>query len=175
MQKLGVLLMVVCAGCATLQTVPPTVPEWKHAEDEPLPPDPGAADVNSPDGEWVLPMDEQECITKDGKLTADAPKPCPGKGGILMSEAKALRFKLYQLGYQQLRVNYVADRRVWTAQRLLYEARLKDAGEALQKAQLTWFERHAFQLGILGGALIGAAMSIGIVYGVAPALRTTNP
>jgi hypothetical protein len=163
--------LVLLAGCATLQPVPLTVPESKHVEDEPLPTDPATEKVASPDGDWVVPLNEEDCITKDGKLVSDAPKPCPGKGGLLFSEEKAARLKLYQIGYIQLRGNYIADRRVWLVHRELYESRLKDAGEALQRAQPSWFEKHSFQLGVLGGAVIGAGMAVGIIYAVAPAFK----
>jgi hypothetical protein len=162
---------LLASGCATLQPVPVTVAKSHYVEEEPLPADPALEKVPSPDGDWVLPIDEEECIAKDGKVPVDAPKPCPGKGGLLFSEEKATRLKLYQLGYVQLRGNYIADRKVFAAQRELYEARLKDAGEALQRAQPTWLEKNAFQLGILSGAVIGAAMAVGVIYAVAPAFQ----
>jgi len=169
------LLVVLLSGCATLQPVPLTVPQSKWVESEPLPADPATEKISAKDGDWVVPMDEEECIQKDGKIASDAGKPCPGRGGLLVSEEKITRFKLYEMDSKALRLNYSADRRVWAAQRELYEARLKDAGEALQKAQPDWFERHGFQLGVMAGAVIGVAMAIGVVYGVVPAFKTPGP
>lgn len=168
-----ILLLLLIAGCATTApVVEPTVPAWKMVEAEPLPPDPATEKVPFQDGDWAVPMDEEECITKDGKLVADAPRPCPGKGGILLSEEKTARLKLFQLGYQQLRVNYVADRQVWAAQRVLYETRLKDAAEALHRAQPNWFQAHAFELGLFSGIVVGVGTVIGVLYGVAPAFAS---
>lgn len=174
-RAISLLLVFLLSGCATLQPVPLTIPETKWVENEPLPADPATAKIPAKDGDWVVPMDEEECVGKDGKIPADAPRPCPGKGGLLVSEEKISQFKLYEIDSKALRLNYSVDRRVWAAQRALYEARLKDAGEALQKAQPDWFERHGFQLGVLAGALVGVALAVGVVYGVVPAFHTTTP
>ena len=174
-RALSMLLVFLLSGCATLAPVPLTIPETKWVEAEPLPPDPATEKIAAKDGDWIVPMDEEQCIGKDGKIVSDAPKPCPGKGGLLASEERITRLKLYEMDSKALRLNYMADRRVWAAQRALYEARLKDAGEALQKAQPDWFERHSFQLGVLGGAIIGVVMAVGVVYGVVPAFKPAGP
>jgi len=166
---IGVLLL---EGCVTTPAKwEPSIPVSNYVENDSLPADPTTEKIDSPDGEWVAPLNEGDCWDEKGKLVTDAPKPCPPKGGILFSEGKATRFKLFELRYHELRGNYVVDRRVFGAQRALYESRLKDAGELIQKMQPTWFERHSFQLGILGGAVIGAGMAVGIVYAVSPVLK----
>ena len=170
-RALSMLLVVLLSGCATIRPVPLTVPEAKWVETQPLPTDPATEKIAAKDGEWVVPMDEEQCIQKDGKIASDAGKPCPGRGGLLVSEEKITRLKLYEIGYKQLRANYAVDRVVWSAQRDLYEARLKDAGEALQRSHPDWFQLHAGELGTLLGLVVGVAATVGVVYGVAPAFN----
>lgn len=166
------LLLVVCmSGCATLQPVPLTVPEEKWVENNALPEDPKEAKVAAPDGEWAAPENEGDCTDKNGKPVSDAPKPCPAKGGVLISEGLAARFKLYQQDSKALRALYLADKLVWMAQRQLYETKLRMAGEAAQQNRPNWFQQHAAELGILFGLIIGAGAAVGIVYGVAPAFK----
>ena len=167
----SLLIVVFGASCVTISPVPLTVPEAKWVEAQPLPEDPGSTKIAAKDGDWVVPISEGDCSDDKGKLTADAPKPCPNRGGLLVSEEKITRLKLYEIGYKQLRVNYGADRVVWSAQRDLYEARLKDAGEALQRAQPDWFQLHKGELGTLFGLVVGVAATVGVVYGVAPAFK----
>lgn len=174
-RALSLFLAVLLSGCATVPVVPLTIPESKWVETEALPADPSTEKIEARDGDWVVPMDEEECIAKDGKPIATAPKPCPGRGGLLVSEEKITRLKLYEIRYKQLRANYAADRNVFSAQRSLYEARLKDAAIALEKAQPNWFQAHAWELGILFGVVVGAGVTIGVVYGVVPAFNNPSP
>ena len=175
--RILVVAVVLLTGCAGLQPVPVTVPENQRVENEALPEDAGYVKSPFTGGEWSRPMDEEECIKSDGTVFAGALSPCPGKGGVLMSEELSFRFATYRTYYKQLRLNYEADRKVWTAQRFLYETRLKDAGEAIQRQRPNWFQQHAFELGILAGVVVGAGAAVGIVYGVAPAFKqqTTTP
>lgn len=176
MRQCYMVIVALLSGCATLAPVPLTVPETKWVEAQPLPVDPATEKIEAKDGDWVVPLDEEECIGKDGKVPASAPKPCPGRGGLLVSEEKITRLKLFQLGYVQLRANYAADRSVWSSQRALYEARLKDAGEAIQKLQPDWFQLHATEIGMLFGMVVGVATAVGVVYGIVPAFKTpTTP
>lgn len=161
-------------GCATLQPVPLTVPESHIVENKALPIDPRDVETGAIGPEWTTPMDEEECISPKGDMVSNT-WPCPGKGGILYSEAKSARMGAYVLSYKQLRSNYEQDRLVWASQRALYEGRLSDAGTALQLARPGWFKEHAFELGILAGFLVGAGASVAIVYGVVPAFQPSSP
>lgn len=172
MRRAIALLLVVCvSGCATIQPVPLTVPEEKWVENNPLPSDPVIAKVTAPDGEWATPVNEGDCTDKTGKTSSDAPKPCPAKGGVQISEGLATRFKLYETDSKTLRSLYLADKLVWMAQRQLYEARLRAAGEEAQRSRPNWFAEHSTELGILLGLIIGVAAAVGVVYGVAPAFK----
>jgi hypothetical protein len=169
-------LLALLSSCATLAPVPLTIPEAKWVEAQPLPVDPSTEKVEPRDGDWIIPLDEEECIGKDGEIAPSATTPCPGRGGLLVSEERITRLKLFQLGYVQLRANYIADRAVFSAQRALYEARLRDASETIQRMQPSWFQLHAMEIGVAFGMVTGIAAVIGIVYGVVPAFKATeNP
>ena len=163
------LAMLGLGGCATTQAVvTPTIPlsSTQRVEEQPLPEHPDAAQLppEIPPGEWIAQLEGGACVM--GKND-----PCPEDTGMVTSEARAFRDGLYRLRYKELRVYYEADRKVWTAQRALYEGRLNDANTALKQAQPTWFERHALEIGILSGFVVGAGATIGIVYGLAPAVQ----
>jgi len=173
--RLALLVLLVSGGCATVNPVAPTVPisPDKRVEEQPLPTDPAAEvlPLEIPKGEWVEPLEQGSCLGADGKVFATAPKPCPARSGIAVSEERAARDAMYRIRYKELRQNYMADRAVFAAQRLLYETRLNDANTALQNAQPNWFQRHAWELGILTGFVVGAGATVGIVYSAAPAFK----
>lgn len=148
-----VLLLPLFLACASTLPTPPTVPVEKRAEEQPLPADPEEEklDPNVPKGVWVEPQEANSCATG-----------CPAKSGILVSEERAVRDGLYRIRYRELRTNYTADRKVWAAHRELYEKRLQLADQAIQKLQPTWWERHKLQLGVVGGFVLGSALTIAI-------------
>lgn len=148
-----VLLLPLFLACASTLPTPPTVAEAKRVEVAPLPPDPqeDKLDAAIPKGEWVEPQEASSCTPG-----------CPAKSGILVSEERAVRDGLYRIRYRELRTNYTADRKVWAAHRELYEKRLQLADQAIQKLQPTWWERHKLQLGVVGGFVLGSALTIAI-------------
>lgn len=165
----ALLLVLACASaCAGAKPLEPTIPEGKRVETEPLPPDPETEklDSNVPPEDWVEPLEPGTCIDASGKPVAGAPKPCPVRAGIGMSEAKAARFGLFKIRYKELRTNYVSDRNVWAAQRELYETRLKLADKAIRDLQPGWWDQHKGEFGVIGGFILGTAMTISI-YAIA--------
>jgi len=161
------VLILACA-CATPRVVAPTVAPEHQFEKEPLPPDPETEklDGNIPAGDWVEPLEAGSCVDGSGKPVAGAPKPCPARSGIALSEAKSARFGLYKIRYKELRVDYESDRKVWAAQRELYEKRLQLADQAIQDLQPTWWDRHKAEFGVIGGFMLGTVMTVA-VYAVA--------
>jgi hypothetical protein len=151
--RLLALLLPLFLACAGTLPTPPTVAEAKRVEQEPLAPDPqeDKLDPNVPKGEWVEPLEANSCTPS-----------CPARSGILVSEERAVRDGLYRIRYRALRTNYLADRQVWVAHRELYEKRLQLADQAIQKLQPGWWERHRFQLGVVGGFVLGSALTIAI-------------
>lgn len=166
-----VLVPFVLAGCATTSTAyVPTVaitPE-KRVEMRPLPPDPAkeALPPGTPQTDWVEPLEAAGCLDKAGKAVSGASSPCPARSGLLSSEARASRDALFRLRYPELRQTFEADRAVWAAQRDLYETRLEQADTALKKAEPGWFQEHALQLGVIGGFVLGAGMTVAITFAV---------
>jgi hypothetical protein len=159
-----VLLLVLASACAGVRPLEPTVRPEKRIENVPLPPDPEVEKLEGdiPPDEWVEPLEEGLCIDAQGRVLPDAPKPCPARSGVSMSEAKAARFGLFKIRYIELRKLYVADRSVWTAHRELYEERLKLADQAIQDLQPTWWDRHKGEFGMIGGFVIGTVVTITI-------------
>jgi hypothetical protein len=150
------ILALFLAACGPLPT-PPTVAESKRVELAPLPPDPAEEKLegNVPRGDWVEPQEANSCTAG-----------CPAKAGILVSEERAVRDGLYRVRYRELRLTYTADRQVWQAHRELYEKRLQLADQAIQKLQPSWWDRHKVALGVIGGFVLGSALTIG-VYAIA--------
>lgn len=153
------LLSFVFVGCATPSAYVPTVAVEKHVEDRALPPDPAteALPPGTPPGEWVEPAEKGQTLTKSG---------------ILVSEARAARDALFRIRYPELRRNYEADRLLWQAHRELYEARLRAADEALKKAEPGWWQQHGPAVGMLGGFLVGAVLTVTLTYAIH---QTTAP
>ncbi len=145
-------------GCATVQTPAPLplIPETQaqRPETQPLPPDPATVAIDPKFGtaDFIEPL---------------APGGCAGpkQGGILMSEAHAARLGLYQSGYKLLLADDVGARQVWAAERTLYETNYQIDQAALKKAEPTWIQKHAFELGIVSGLVLGIAISLGVLYG----------
>ncbi len=107
-----------------------------------------------PVGEWVEALEAGSCDHQ--------PMPCPPRGGILVSEARAVRDGLFRVRYDELRVHYMADREVWGAQRELYEGALREADRTVHALRPSWWQQNALGLGFAGGllvALVGVSLT----------------
>lgn len=169
-----VLVLVVASGCATTPMVPqPLIAAEKAVEAKPLPPDPAleALPAGTPVGDWVEALEAASCLDKAGKALPGAPSPCPARSGIASSEARAARDALYRIRYPELRRMYEADRQLWGAHRELYEERVRTGAEELKKAQPNWWQQHGPALGVVGGFVVGAAMTVAITYAVNQATK----
>ena len=164
------LLSLACAcalvsACAGYKPYFPTVPKGtKRVESTPLPPDPAKEPLPEgfAKGDWVEPLEAGGCLDKKGETTAEG-FPCPARSGIAVSEERAYRDALYRTRYKELRTTCEADRQVFGVHRELYEERLKLADQALQDAVPGWWDRHKFQVGTVGGIILGAAATIAIL------------
>jgi hypothetical protein len=167
-----VLVTLGLVGCATTKasTYIPTVPDnpEKRVEKRALPPD--AATEPLPPGtskdDFVQAQEAGECLDGAGNPLPGAPKPCPIKPGILSGEGRSARDMVYRIRYTELRKLYDSDRAVWNAHRELYETRLEQAETALKDAKPNWFQEHAFQLGVIGGFVLGSAATVAITFAV---------
>lgn len=158
------LVMLFACACVPPKVVAPTVAPEHRVESDPIGPDPETEKLegNLPPEDWVEPIEKGGCIAANGGF-ATAMRPCPAKSGIAMSEAHAARTALYKIRYKELRVDYVSDRKVWGAQRELYEKRLQLADQAIQDLQPSWWDRHKAEFGVIGGFVIGAMVTVAIV------------
>lgn len=156
------LSLTLLIGCATPSAYVPTVAVERRVEDRALPPDPTTESLppGTPPGEWVEPAEKGQTLTKSG---------------IIVSESRAARDALFRVRYPELRRNYEADRMLWQAHRELYEARLKAADEALRKAEPGWWQQHGPAVGVLGGFLVGAVLTVTLTYAVHQTSNAPSP
>lgn len=162
-----VLVLVMATGCATAPVVsPPLISAEKAVETKPLPPDPAVETLpaGTPAGEWVEALEAGSCLDRAGKAVSGAPSPCPARSGIALSEARAARDALLHIRYPELRRMYESDRQLWAAHRELYEERLRTSAEELRKAQPGWWQQHGPALGMVGGFIVGAVLTVSVTY-----------
>lgn len=147
MKHVALIVALAVTGCSLKYVTPATVPPGEaRVEDRPLPPDPETEVL--PEG---IPNDQRvEPMEKGDKATFD---------GLLIGEGKAAKFERYNSRYKELRVDYLADRKVWAAHRELYETRLIQADKAIHELQPSWWDRNAASLGVIGGLVLGVAMT----------------
>ena len=143
-------------------------------ETRPLPPDPSteALPTGTDPADYTEPQEPGECLDAQGRPLPTAPRPCPARGGLLLSDARVIRASFYQIRYRELRIGYEADRGVWTAHRELYEGQLRRAEEHIRSLQPSWLERNALSLGLAGGFVLGAVTTIVLVSVLPPILNT---
>ena len=162
----GAFLLVLLVGCAGTSAVSPVQISLSKVEEDPLPADPGQYKV--PKGvdptEWAQDLEAATCIDGKGNVAPNAGQPCPSQSGELLSEAKALKLAQYAIAYPELRRIFESDRRVWSAQRTLYEDEIKQDEAALEKERPDWWEQHKFEVGVIGGFILGSAATIGLYH-----------
>jgi hypothetical protein len=156
--------------------------EKKDEKGKELPPDPGATPIPE-DQAWAYGTTGTEDLEGDEPFEGDvvcvkvglgAPKlQVSGlvllPGGILMSEAKALRAADYKIAYTELRGLYSIDLQVWDAKEKVYEDNLKRADkqiEKLDKQLNSKWNRYKFAVGMgigFGLAVVLAILTVVII------------
>jgi hypothetical protein len=71
---------------------------------------------------------------------------------------------LFRIRYPELRRMFESDRQLWAAHRELYEERLQTSAEELKKAQPGWWQQHGPALGMVGGFIVGAVLTVSVTY-----------
>lgn len=147
MKSVVVFVCFAVTGCSLKYVTPPTVPPGEaRVEERVLPPDPETEPL--PEG---IPDDQRvESMEKGDKAPFD---------GLLIGEGKAARASNYKTRYIELRTYYTSDRKVWAAHRELYETRLVLADKAIRDLQPSWWDRNAASLGVIGGLVLGVALT----------------
>jgi hypothetical protein len=154
MKYAGFVFIFFVAGCAAVPVRgDPTFSQSHRVETIPLPEDPEriAIPSNIPKEEW---LEAQEA----GVLAK--------RSGILVSEARAYRDGLFRISYRELRAIVMSEQSVWAAHRELYEERLQQADRKIRDMQPDWFTRHEGQLGVVGGFIVGASLTVGLTYAI---------
>lgn len=169
MTKFAAALLILLVGCASTPKVAPVIPAPRHPELRELPADPRTEPL--PDGfsgpEWAEPQEAGACRPGGAREPEKAdPGPCPARAGVLVSEAKAARIKLYQIRYEELRTTYEADRTVWQAQRELYDAEIARRDKYIEDSKPSWWEENRAEFYGIGGMLLGATITILISHAV---------
>lgn len=112
------------------------------------------ADEPAPDAEYVP-------VAKGDKVPFD---------GVVMTEAKILLITKEKIKLKEVTQNYAIDLKLWEFKELQYKKGLdeRDVVIARQNEDLNGFwTRNKFELGVVGGFIIGAALTIGIASAVA--------
>lgn len=169
MGKFAAIIAILLVGCAGTPKIQPVIPAPRHPEVRELPPNPRSESL--PEGfdgpEWAEPQEAGACLPA-GSSTPEpgTTGPCPRKPGLLISEAKAARIKLYQVRYDELRTTCEADRTVWDAQRELYEAEIARRDKYIEDSKPGWWEQHRAEFYGIGGMILGATITILVSHAV---------
>ncbi len=143
------VLLIGCGGAVPVHFAGIKDPSFK-VEDRKLPPRPDEKPI--PAGkDWVVPLAKDKLAPKDG---------------VLISAEKAVRAAKYKERYNEIRSLYDLDRHVWRSTRVIQEAQRKQANQVIKDLTPSWWQRNKGVLGWTSGTVIGAAMTILVVYGV---------
>ena len=152
MRSLVAIALVFAVGCGASTPVVQYsgIREEQHVEKKKLP-DPPDSEAIPKEKDWVKPLPAGKTHTEDG---------------VLLSPEKAVRAKKWQDGYKNLRNLYELDRKVWGAQRTVYEERLGQANAEIKRRSPSWWDENKGTIAWAAGFVMGAAATVGIVYSV---------
>ena len=154
---LAILFFLSCGSTTTEEIVWRTLPDPLFLDELPDPP----AEV-PPDKRMVLSV--SECIVEG----SDPPsKTAPG---ILMSQEMAMRAARLKVSYDEMRGLYKVDLATMDRERGIYERHLKAADDEIiewrERSRRSWWEKNRGLVGLVGGVVVGAAMTIGIAAAI---------
>lgn len=157
-QLIAWLLMLV-AGCSSAAPAATarTLPEPIYTQE--LPDEPERAPASR-----RIAVAVEQC-TVDG--TGGDESPTLVGPGIMLSQEMAVAAGRLRVSYDELRGLYQVDLRTMDREREIYERNLQlsddEIQRQIQRAERSWLEQNAGVLGLVGGILIGVAVSIGIL------------
>lgn len=161
--RLALVTLLLIGGCATTKAAEPkrTLPSPLVAAKLPDRPD---AEPIAPSADWSV-----SCagyLAEKGDQEPELVK----KPGICMSTEKAIRAARYVVGYNELRGLYVVDLRTWGRERQIYERHLNAADDEIvrwkERARRSFWEQYSGQIGLGAGIVVGAVVTITIMYAV---------
>jgi len=141
-----ILLVAFTVACATAN---------KPIEPPPINLDPMPEEPTSevqPDKSWVVSVESIE--------------DCKDRKGILMSEEKAAGLAQYRVAYPGLRRFCELDRQLWSGKWQISQRLLLESERRREDEQPGWWGRNKGEIAFFGGLIVGAAVTIGIVFGV---------
>jgi hypothetical protein len=142
-------LLIGCGGAIPVSIGAKTSQAFR-VEEEKLPPRPDEKPI-PPDKDWVVP------------LAKDTPSP---KNGVLISPEKAVRAAKYKARYNELRTLAELDKRVWKNRAVIHDEQLGQANRTIKQLTPGWWDKNKGTLGFTTGMVLGAVMTIFVVYGV---------
>jgi len=177
-----IAMVTVTAFLAATTVSRETFGEEPKKDEKELPPDPGATPIPE-DQAWAYGTTGTEDLEGDEPYEGDvvcvkvglgAPKlQVSGlvllPGGILMSEAKALRAADYKIAYTELRGLYSIDLQVWAEKERIYRDNLERADKQiikLDKQLNSKWNRYKFAVGMgigFGLAVVLAILTVIII------------
>jgi len=177
-----IAMVTVTAFLAATTVSRETFGEEPKKDEKELPPDPGATPIPE-DQAWAYGTTGTEDLEGDEPYESDvvcvkvglgAPKlQVSGlvllPGGILMSEAKALRAADYKIAYTELRGLYSIDLQVWAEKERIYRDNLERADKQiikLDKQLNSKWNRYKFAVGMgigFGLAVVLAILTVIII------------
>lgn len=153
-------LMILSAGCGAATPVVQYkgIPEAQYVEQKELPESPATEPIAKKD-DWVKALPASVCIDEKGVERRT-------EHGIVMSPQKAARAKRWQDAYKNLRGLYDLDRQVFGQHRIIYDERMGQANEEIERLSPSWWDENKGTFGWGAGFIAGAAATIAIVYAV---------
>jgi hypothetical protein len=77
--------------------------------------------------------------------------------GIVIDEATAKKNAQQKIELQRVRSDYEVDKRTWSTKEDLYKNAIKERDEKIASQQ-SWWSENKFEVGVVGGVLVGAVL-----------------
>jgi hypothetical protein len=100
----------------------------------------------------------------DWAIAVNSASDCTDKEGILISDEKAILLAKYKVGYDELYDCYELDAKLCNKKITECNNALNKSEKEIKKLQPNWFRKNKGMLGFVGGLLVGAGCTVGIVY-----------
>lgn len=94
--------------------------------------------------------------------------------GVCMTEARSLLMADEKIELKELKQTHAVDLKLWLFKEDQYKLGLKERDERLaqqEEALNGFWNRNKFEIGVVGGFIIGAALTIGIASAVAKSTK----
>jgi hypothetical protein len=86
--------------------------------------------------------------------------------GVLLSPAKIARLILWTISYNDIRTRYEQDRIIFKQIKIIYDERLNQAQNEIDRLQPTFWDKNGPVIILLAGFIAGSLITTGIVIGL---------